>query len=203
MRGIGLALVGMMAGSLWAQSESLKGPIYLSPAVLRALQSEQNSSVPRVGLFGLSQPVASRFGWDRVQQDSSYAFGVAQTLWLDYYCLFGDSSCADLALIDSPRAAWSRSAPWSLPPRANELPRARPSYVPHPLARTSARPAVAVADSASVKPAPERQPTRITVRSGDSLYRILGRYPGLTIEELYRANKGSDRIYPGQILIVP
>jgi LysM repeat protein len=75
--------------------------------------------------------------------------------------------------------------------------------VPHPLAHTAAWPAVAVADSASVKPASERQPTRITVRSGDSLYRILGRYPGLTIEELYRANKGSDRIYPGQILIVP
>ena len=131
---------------------------------------------------------------------------MAQTLWLDYYCLFGDSSCADLALIDSPRAAWSRSAPWSLPPRADELPRGRPSYVPHPLAPAAAKPAVAVADSTAVKPVKidaARQPTRITVRAGDSLYRILGRYPGLTIEELYRANKGSDRIYPGQILIVP
>ena len=49
-------------------------------------------------------------------------------------------------------------------------------------------------------PAP---PLRITVRPGDSFYRILSRYPGVKLEQLYAANKGSDRIYPGQILVIP
>jgi LysM repeat protein len=46
-------------------------------------------------------------------------------------------------------------------------------------------------------------PLKITVRAGDSFYRIISRYPGVKLEQLYAANKGSDRIYPGQILVIP
>jgi len=43
---------------------------------------------------------------------------------------------------------------------------------------------------------------RITVRSGDNFGILQRRHPGINLKELYAANRGSDRIYPGQVLII-
>ncbi|MSP65816.1 MAG: LysM domain-containing protein [Flavobacteriaceae bacterium] len=43
---------------------------------------------------------------------------------------------------------------------------------------------------------------RILVRSGDNFGILQRRHPGISLKELYGANRGSDRIYPGQVLII-
>jgi LysM repeat protein len=50
---------------------------------------------------------------------------------------------------------------------------------------------------------PKPEALRIVVRSGDNFGVLQRRYPGVTLKELYAANKGSDRIYPGQVLKIP
>lgn len=188
-----LTFVGLIGIAVQAQDSLRYRPIYMLPTALRAEQAKYPSDSPRLGLFGLSQPAAARFGWDRVQRDSSYAFAAAQTLWLDYYCVFGDSLCADLALVRSPRFAWTES---DQPQRIrteeglDSLPKSRPNPLSDEL-------------EAYNKPLQRAQPVKITVRAGDNFYRIISRYPDVTLEQLYRANKGSDRIFPGQILVIP
>jgi hypothetical protein len=196
MRSSLVVLFVLIASSLWAQDSLRYQPIFMNPGKLRAAQSAYQSASPRLGPFGLSQPAAARFGWDRVQRDSAYAFAAAQTLWLDYLCLFEDSLCADLALIRSPRSVWSEVG---IPERfSGERDAAVPPFMAAP---GSAEPKLPVVPkSPSTDPAAS---LRITVRPGDSFYRILSRYPGVKLEQLYAANKGSDRIYPGQILVIP
>jgi hypothetical protein len=195
MRSSLVVLFGLIASSLWAQDSLRYQPIFMNPAKLRAAQSSFQASSPRLGPFGLSQPAAARFGWDRVQRDSTYAFAAAQTLWLDYLCLFEDSLCADLALVRSPRSVWTEVG---IPERfSGEREVAVPPFIAAP---GSVEPKLPVAPK--VPSADPAAPLRITVRPGDSFYRILSRYPGVKLEQLYAANKGSDRIYPGQILLV-
>jgi hypothetical protein len=193
-----LVLFGLFATALWAQDSLRYQPIFMNPAKLRAAQSAVQSASPRLGPFGLSQPAAARFGWDRVQKDSAYAFSAAQTLWLDYLCLFEDSLCADIALVRSPRAAWTASGLTSFGAESSGVKAPPVPYMASP--NSPAQPKVVAAVLPTAQQAP---PTRITVRPGDSFYRILARYPGIRLEQLYAANKGSDRIYPGQILVVP
>lgn len=220
-------MVGLALTPLRAQDTQAYEPVFTDPATLRLLQSHFDPKVPRVGPFGLPQPAAARFGWERVQSDSSFAFDAARTLWLDYYCLFGDSLCADWALIRSPRDV-RRSAPTF---RWNELPVVSFDSVAsaRPVAFQSRRAAAAAVDtglqsttlghaatwaapsaplapaSAAPKSVVTAKPSelRIVVRSGDNFGVLQRRYPGVTLKELYAANKGSDRIYPGQVLKIP
>lgn len=167
----------------------------MHPAALRALQFQHGGAVPRVGPYGLPQPAAARFGWDRVRDDSAFAHQAARTLWLDYYCVFGDSICADWALIASPRTPWEQTAllPWHAMP------------LPTTLGAVASPPIVYGAAAVLpplVVPEPPKDPEvlRITVRSGDNFGILMKRYPGVTLKELYAANRGSDRIFAGQVL---
>ena len=209
MRGFLVAFVSHAAVSLWAQDSISYQPIYMNSTAIRSLQVQSGSKVPRLGLFGLSQPAAARFGWDRVQNDSAFAFEAAKTLWLDYYCLFGDSLSADWALIDSPREVlkckdlkpWNR-VPIQYAPRAQPLPaiafggslKLPASAAEGPREST----VLSLAPASPVKPSE----VRITVRSGDNFGILQRRHPGISLKELYAANRGSDRIYPGQVLII-
>lgn len=189
-----LTFVGLSGIAVQAQDSLGYRPIYMIPSALRAEQAKYPSDAPRLGLFGLSQPAAARFGWDRVQRDSAFAFAAAQTLWLDYYCVFGDSLCADLALVRSPRFTWTGSEqPQRI--RAEQGFDLLPISRPNPLASDDLE--------ALNEPHQSTQPLKVTVRSGDNFYRIISRHPKVTLEQLYRANKGSDRIFPGQILVIP
>lgn len=222
MSGYVLLFVGMALTPLRAQDTQVYEPVFTDPKTLRLLQSQFDPKIPRVGPYGLPQPAAARFGWERVQSDSSFAFDAARTLWLDYFCLFGDSLCADWALIRSPREV-RRSTPtfrWNeLPVRSDSVASARqlafqsraasslpadtglrttilePTALPPGSALTSTPPKSAV----PLKPSE----LRIVVRSGDNFGVLQRRYPGVTLKELYAANKGSDRIYPGQVLKIP
>jgi hypothetical protein len=209
MRGITVAFVSQAAVSLWAQDSLSYQPIYMNATAIRSLQIQSGSKVPRLGLFGLSQPAAARFGWDRVQNDSAFAFDAAKTLWLDYYCLFGDSLSADWALVESPREVLKRKElkPWNLVPMQNDPP-AKPSP---PLAfggslrlpaSAAEGPKEAVVAVLPQDPQNEIKPTeiQILVRSGDNFGILIRRHPGISLKELYGANRGSDRIYPGQVL---
>ncbi len=209
MRGFLVAFVSHAAVSLWAQDSISYQPIYMNSTAIRSLQVLSGSKVPRLGLFGLSQPAAARFGWDRVQNDSAFAFEAAKTLWLDYYCLFGDSLSADWALIDSPREVLKRKdlKPWNRVPIQN-APRVQPLpalafggslKLPASAAEgTRESPVLPLAPASPVKPSE----VRITVRSGDNFGILQRRHPGISLKELYAANRGSDRIYPGQVLII-
>lgn len=209
MRGFLVAFVSHAAVSLWAQDSLSYQPIYMNANAIRSLQVQSGSKVPRLGLFGLSQPAAARFGWDRVQNDSAFAFDAAKTLWLDYYCLFGDSLSADWALIDSPREVLKRKdlKPWNRLP-IQSVPRAQPlpALAFGGSLKLSASAAEAPRESPvlSLAPASPVKPTevRITVRSGDNFGILQRRHPGISLKELYVANRGSDRIYPGQVLII-
>ena len=209
MRGFLVAFVSHAAVSLWAQDSLRYQPIYMNANAIRSLQVQSGSKVPRLGLFGLSQPAAARFGWDRVQNDSAFAFDAAKTLWLDYYCLFGDSLSADWALIDSPREVlkckdlkpWNR-VPIQSAPRPQPLPALAfggslklPAIAPESPTGSPVLPPVL---PNVVKPSE----VRITVRSGDNFGILQRRYPGISLKELYTANRGSDRIYPDQVLII-
>jgi len=196
MRSSLVVFFGLIAASLWAQDTLRYQPIFMNPGALRAAQSAFQTSSPRLGPFGLSQPAAARFGWDRVQRDSAYAFAAAQTLWLDYLCLFEDSLCADLALVRSPRSVWEEVG---IPERFKGDPVvAVPPFMAAPGRSVPEVPAVPKVELQN-----HAAPLKITVRAGDSFYRIISRYPGVKLEQLYAANKGSDRIYPGQILVIP
>ena len=209
MRGFLVAFVSHAAVSLWAQDSLSYQPIYMNANAIRSLQVQSGSKVPRLGPFGLSQPAAARFGWDRVQNDSAFAFEAAKTLWLDYYCLFGDSLSADWALIDSPREVLKRKdlKPWNRLP-IQSVPRAQPLpalafggslKLPASAAEgTRESPVLPLAPASPVKPSE----VRITVRSGDNFGILQRRHPGISLKELYAANRGSDRIYPGQVLII-
>lgn len=209
MRGFLVAFVSHAAVSLWAQDSLSYQPVYMNANAIRSLQVQSGSKVPRLGLFGLSQPAAARFGWDRVQNDSAFAFEAAKTLWLDYYCLFGDSLSADWALIDSPREVLKRKdlKPWNRVPIQN-APQVQPlpalafggSLKLPAIAAEGTResPVLPLAPESPVKPSE----VRITVRSGDNFGILQRRHPGISLKELYAANRGSDRIYPGQVLII-
>lgn len=228
MRGLWLALWVLGWASWGAVDTARYQPVFMQPHALRALQSAHEPGIPRLGPFGLPQPAAARFGWERVQQDSGHAYDAARTLWLDYYCLFGDSSCADWALIRSPRAVRRRETPTY---RWNELPVPRPDTAvwARPIAfrsqgadlfraertdpglatsaaglEAAAPPLPAAAPGVPAQPPKSAQPElRIVVRQGDNFGVIQRRYPGVTLKQLYAANKGSDRIYPGQVLKIP
>ena len=209
MRGFLVAFVSHAAVSLWAQDSISYQPIYMNATAIRSLQGQSGSKVPRLGLFGLSQPAAARFGWDRVQNDSAFAFDAAKTLWLDYYCLFGDSLSADWALVESPREVLKRKdlKPWNLMPRQNS-PLAKP-LPPLAFGGNLMLPAIASDGPKESTPAalPQDPPKEIKstelsilVRSGDNFGILQRRHPGISLKELYAANRGSDRIYPGQVL---
>lgn len=209
MRGFLVAFVSHAAVSLWAQDSLSYQPIYMNANAIRSLQVQSGSKVPRLGLFGLSQPAAARFGWDRVQNDSAFAFDAARTLWLDYYCLFGDSLSADWALVESPREVLKckDQKPWNLLPMQN-APLAKP-LPPLAFGGSLRLPAIAPEapkeSTAIVLPPAPASPVKpseiqILVRSGDNFGILLRRHPGISLKELYQANKGSDRIYPGQVL---
>jgi len=209
MRGITVAFVSHAAVSLWAQDSLSYQPIYMNASAIRSLQVQSGSKVPRLGLFGLSQPAAARFGWDRVQNDSAFAFDAAKTLWLDYYCLFGDSLSADWALVESPREVLKCKdlKPWNLVPMQN-APRAQP-LPPLAFGGSLRLPAIAPegpggspALSTDLPNVIKPSEVRIIVRSGDNFGILQRRHPGISLKELYGANRGSDRIYPGQVLII-
>ena len=209
MRGFLVAFVSHAAVSLWAQDSLSYQPIYMNANAIRSLQVQSGSKVPRLGLFGLSQPAAARFGWDRVQNDSAFAFDAAKTLWLDYYCLFGDSLSADWALIDSPREVLKCKdlKPWNRVPIQN-TPRVQPlpalAFGGSLKLPASAAEGPRESTVLSLAPASPVKPSevRITVRSGDNFGILQRRHPGISLKELYAANRGSDRIYPGQVLII-
>lgn len=209
MRGFLVAFVSHAAVSLWAQDSLSYQPIYMNATAIRSLQVQSGSKVPRLGLFGLSQPAAARFGWDRVQNDSAFAFDAAKTLWLDYYCLFGDSLSADWALVDSPREVLRRKdlKPWNLVAVQN-APLVKPLQalafggslkLPAIAAEGPKEGTAVVLPPAPVSPVKPSE-VRVTVRSGDNFGILLRRHPGISLKELYAANRGSDRIYPGQVL---
>ncbi len=219
MRGFLLVFFGLILVPIRAQDTAHYQPVFTNPAALRALQKQFDPGMPRLGPFGLPQPAAARFGWERIQADSSFAFDAARTLWLDYYCLFEDSVCADWALIRSPRAVRSSSPTY----RWNERPivRTDSAAARRPIAFESRWVALNAASipgsiptvppvfaAASPKPEVPTAPVkpselRIVVRSGDNFGVLQRRHPGVTLKELYAANKGSDRIYPGQVLKIP
>lgn len=209
MRGFLVAFVSHAAVSLWAQDSLSYHPIYMNASAIRSLQVQSGSRVPRLGPFGLSQPAAARFGWDRVQNDSAFAFDAAKTLWLDYYCLFGDSLSADWALVDSPREVLRRKdlKPWNLVPVQN-APRAQPlpalafggSFMQPAIASKGPNEGVAAVLPPDLPSTVKPSEIQISVRSGDNFGILQRRHPGITLKELYQANKGSDRIYPGQVL---
>ena len=209
MRGFLVAFVSHAAVSLWAQDSISYQPIYMNSTAIRSLQVLSGSKVPRLGLFGLSQPAAARFGWDRVQNDSAFAFDAAKTLWLDYYCLFGDSLSADWALIDSPREVLKCKdlKPWNrVPIQSAPRPQPLPALAFGGSLKLPASAAEGPRESTvlSLAPASPVKPSevRITVRSGDNFGILQRRHPGISLKELYAANRGSDRIYPGQVLII-
>ena len=211
MRGFLVAFVSHAAVSLWAQDSLSYQPVYMNANAIRSLQVQSGSKVPRLGPFGLSQPAAARFGWDRVQNDSAFAFDAAKTLWLDYYCLFGDSLSADWALIDSPREVlkckdlkpWNR-VPIQYAPREQPLPAlAFGGSLKLPAsAAEGPKAAVAAVLPPDLPNVVKPSEVRITVRSGDNFGILQRRHPGISLKELYGANRGSDRIYPGQVLII-
>ncbi|MEY2649539.1 MAG: hypothetical protein RL608_213 [Bacteroidota bacterium] len=210
MRRSFLALLGLVPATLSAQLVGSYQPVYTQPTRLRELQAQHDTVVPRIGAFGLPLPAAARFGWERVQQDSAYAFDAARTLWMDYYCLFGDSLCADWAMIRSPRAVRNRTealVPWNqVPVRSSVRPiaQARPEWSPSAAWASTPQGAPATQPAATVSELPPKpEALRIVVRSGDNFGVLQRRYPGVTLKELYAANKGSDRIYPGQVLKIP
>ncbi len=209
MRGFLVAFVSHAAVSLWAQDSLSYQPIYMNANAIRSLQVQSGSKVPRLGLFGLSQPAAARFGWDRVQNDSAFAFDAAKTLWLDYYCLFGDSLSADWALVDSPREVLKCKdlKPWNrVPIQSAPRPQPLPALAFGGSLKLPASAAEGPRESTvlSLAPASPVKPSevRITVRSGDNFGILQRRHPGISLKELYAANRGSDRIYPGQVLII-
>jgi len=209
MRGFLVAFVSHAAVSLWAQDSISYQPIYMNSTAIRSLQVLSGSKVPRLGLFGLSQPAAARFGWDRVQNDSAFAFEAAKTLWLDYYCLFGDSLSADWALVDSPREVLKCKdlKPWNrVPIQSAPRPQPLPALAFGGSLKLPASAAEGPRESTvlSLAPASPVKPSevRITVRSGDNFGILQRRHPGISLKELYAANRGSDRIYPGQVLII-
>jgi len=209
MRGFLVAFVSHAAVSLWAQDSISYQPIYMNSTAIRSLQVQSGSKVPRLGLFGLSQPAAARFGWDRVQNDSAFAFEAAKTLWLDYYCLFGDSLSADWALVDSPREVLKCKdlKPWNrVPIQSAPRPQPLPALAFGGSLKLPASAAEGPRESTvlSLAPASPVKPSevRITVRSGDNFGILQRRHPGISLKELYAANRGSDRIYPGQVLII-
>ena len=209
MRGFLVAFVSHAAVSLWAQDSLSYQPIYMNATAIRSLQVQSGSRVPRLGLFGLSQPAAARFGWDRVQNDSAFAFEAAKTLWLDYYCLFGDSLSADWALVDSPREVLKCKdlKPWNrVPIQSAPRPQPLPALAFGGSLKLPASAAEGPRESTvlSLAPASPVKPSevRITVRSGDNFGILQRRHPGISLKELYAANRGSDRIYPGQVLII-
>ena len=209
MRGFLVAFVSHAAVSLWAQDSLSYQPIYMNATAIRSLQVQSGSKVPRLGLFGLSQPAAARFGWDRVQNDSAFAFDAAKTLWLDYYCLFGDSLSADWALVDSPREVLKCKdlKPWNrVPIQSAPRPQPLPALAFGGSLKLPASAAEGPRESTvlSLAPASPVKPSevRITVRSGDNFGILQRRHPGISLKELYAANRGSDRIYPGQVLII-
>jgi len=209
MRGFLVAFVSHAAVSLWAQDSISYQPIYMNSTAIRSLQVLSGSKVPRLGLFGLSQPAAARFGWDRVQNDSAFAFDAAKTLWLDYYCLFGDSLSADWALVDSPREVLKCKdlKPWNrVPIQSAPRPQPLPALAFGGSLKLPASAAEGPRESTvlSLAPASPVKPSevRITVRSGDNFGILQRRHPGISLKELYAANRGSDRIYPGQVLII-
>lgn len=211
MRGFLVAFVSHAAVSLWAQDSLSYQPIYMNATAIRSLQVQSGSKVPRLGLFGLSQPAAARFGWDRVQNDSAFAFDAAKTLWLDYYCLFGDSLSADWALVDSPREVLRHKdlKPWNLVPVQNAS-STKPlqalafggSFMQPAIASEGSKEGVATVLSPDLPSAVKPSEIQILVRSGDNFGILQRRHPGISLKELYQANKGSDRIYPGQVLII-
>ena len=210
MRRSFLALLGLVPAALSAQLVGSYQPVYTQPTRLRELQAQHDTVVPRVGAFGLPLPAAARFGWERVQQDSAYAFDAARTLWMDYYCLFSDSLCADWAMIRSPRAVRNRIealVPWNqvlVRSSVRPIAQARPEWSPSAAWASTPQGAPATQPAATVSELPPKpEALRIVVRSGDNFGVLQRRYPGVTLKELYAANKGSDRIYPGQVLKIP
>ncbi|MFZ9526510.1 MAG: LysM peptidoglycan-binding domain-containing protein [Schleiferiaceae bacterium] len=210
MRRSFLALLGLVPATLSAQLVGSYQPVYTQPTRLRELQAQHDTVVPRIGAFGLPLPAAARFGWERVQQDSAYAFDAARTLWMDYYCLFGDSLCADWAMIRSPRAVRNRTealVPWNqvtVQSSVRPIAQARPEWSPSAAWASTPQSAPATQPAATVSELPPKpEALRIVVRSGDNFGVLQRRYPGVTLKELYAANKGSDRIYPGQVLKIP
>lgn len=185
-------------------------PIYYYPSLIRGTQmlwqhgqeGNPNSAVQFVGPYGLHPVAVAKFGYPvEAFQDSALSFHVAEHLWLDYYCVMGDSALADLALMLGP--AYVR--------RQNETELALQCLT---VEQAKSNPSLAIRasyDSPISAQKREEGPNlasipqfeRYTVRPGDSLWKIHQRFPQHSLASLIEANGGKETIYVGQILQIP
>ena len=210
---LGMRLVVPVMLLAFAFSGYASEPIYYHPSLIRGFQKEwlakelgtPNASVELIGPFGIHAIAPIRIGWEPFDcLDSAHGFSMAETLWLDYYCAFKDSTLADLSLIYGPATVqrmpseerertsseleWSKSSPKS---------QWREKY--RPVVSTSAK--EVVGDPLDLAHIPKF--TSYTVKAGDSLWRIHQKMPQFTIKQLMEANGGKERIYVGQVLQIP
>jgi len=188
-------------------------PIYYFPDVIRGLQQEwqvkkagtPDAAIHFIGPFGLHVAAQARFGWETSAcLDSAQAFHCAERLWLEYFCILGDSVHADLAMVYGPAYVTKLSE--------EDCER---SCVQ--LANCKANPAKRFPNLAPWKKPLDEEPTLVsqedlgqipryttyTVVSGDSIWKIHQKLPQFSIRKLLEANGGKEMIYVGQVLEIP
>jgi hypothetical protein len=191
-------------------------PIYFFPDLIRTEQiiwQQKNFDRPDghvrfMGLFGLHPSAIAKYGFNYEDLDSVRGFSVAQSLWLDYMCQFNDSSYADIALIYGPSIL--RTMTVGELNLAQARIKRRKGY--DNLSENLGELEECCGDISLSKTKTNESTIRLSeiprfttykVKKGDSLWKIRKGYPNLSLDELIRINRGTDVIYPGQLLNIP
>ena len=190
-----VGLTVMSTGPANSLHAKLNAPIFESPKAMRVLQERlsEHDDVIRTGVYGLHPAALMRYA-GTLDADSATSYHVAETLWLEYLCVFGDSTAADVALVTSPAYVHRQGVPSEKVWRRMRI---------EALAKMNApsfdqSPSEPVVDLANI---PKYH--RYVVKSGDSLWRIQKKFPGSRMQDLIDANRGRETIYPGQVLMIP
>ncbi len=191
-------------------------PIYFFPDLIRTEQiiwQQKNFDRPDghvrfMGLFGLHPSAIAKYGFNYEDLDSVKGFSVAQTLWLEYMCQFNDSSKADIALIYGPSIL--RTMTVGELNLAQARIKRRKGY--DNLSANLGELEECCGDISLSQIKTNESIIRLSeiprfttykVKKGDSLWKIRKGYPNLSLDELIRINRGTDAIYPGQLLNIP
>ena len=185
-------------------------PVYYFPSVIRGAQlhyAHQNQgnpdgSVSFVGPFGMHPVAAARMGLSPSDcLDSIKAFHSVETLWLDYFCTFKDSSAADLAIIYGGayvnklgNKGWAQEIQRIEIAKQDIHSSFRASY-PY----TDVKEVLTTEDQGPNLAAIPKFET-YTVKAGDSLWKIHQKFPQYALTALMEANGGRETIYVGQKL---
>ena len=185
-------------------------PIYFFPDLIRFEQTiwqQENFNRPDghvrfTGDFGLHPIAMAKFGLNVNNIDSLNSFSAAQTLWLDYFCEFKDSSKADIALIYGPSIMRSMSKEeFHFSQARIKKYKVTQDYSLNDCCKNSIVSFVELEPVILLSDIPRFHAYQ--VKKGDSLWRIRKNYPMVSIDDLIRINRGTDVIYPGQILNIP